>query len=42
MKMEYHMMDEQPFFSALRLALADMRLLPSPGSTKTNTDTKTA
>ena len=42
MKMEYHMMDEQPFFSALRLALADMRLMPSPGSAKTSTDTKTA
>ena len=35
MKMEYHMMDEQPFFSALRLSLADMRLLPSSGQTKT-------
>ncbi len=35
MKMEYHMMDEQSFFGALRLSLADMRLLPSSGQTKT-------
>lgn len=28
MKMQGHMMDEQPFFRALRLSLADMKLLP--------------
>lgn len=33
MKMEYHMMDEQSFFGALRLSLADMKLLPSSGQT---------
>jgi uncharacterized protein len=38
MKTEYHMMDEQPFFRALRLALVDMKLLPASG----RTDTKTA
>lgn len=31
MKMEYHLMDEQGFFRALRLSLADMKLLPAPG-----------
>ena len=30
MKVDYYMMDEDGFFSALRLALADMRLLPQP------------
>jgi len=35
MKMEYYMMDEQPFFSALRSSLADMKLLPSSGQSKT-------
>lgn len=34
MKMEYYMMDEQSFFSALRQSLADMRLLPSSGQAK--------
>ena len=29
MKVEYYLMDEQGFFRALRLALADMRLLPT-------------
>ncbi|MBI3778903.1 MAG: YeeE/YedE family protein [Gammaproteobacteria bacterium] len=29
MKMEYYLMDEQGFFRALRLALADMKLLPA-------------
>ncbi|MEK7223557.1 MAG: YeeE/YedE family protein [Pseudomonadota bacterium] len=29
MKVEYYLMDEQGFFRALRLALADMRLLPA-------------
>jgi hypothetical protein len=31
MKMQGHMMDEQPFFRALQLSLADMRLLPASG-----------
>lgn len=31
MKMQGHMMDDQPFFRALRLSLADMKLLPAPG-----------
>lgn len=31
MKVQGHMMDEQPFFRALRLSLADMKLLPAPG-----------
>jgi hypothetical protein len=31
MKMQGHMMDEQPFLRSLRLSLADMRLLPAPG-----------
>jgi hypothetical protein len=30
MKMEYYLMDEQGFFRALRLSLADMKLLPVP------------
>jgi uncharacterized membrane protein YedE/YeeE len=30
MKVQGHMMDELPFLRALRLALADMRLLPAP------------
>lgn len=29
MKVQGHMLDEQPFFRALRLSLADMRLLPA-------------
>ena len=29
MKVQGHMMDEQPFFRALRLSLADMKLLPA-------------
>jgi len=29
MKLQYYLMDEQGFFRALRLALADMRLLPA-------------
>jgi len=28
MKVQYYQMDEQGFFSALRSALADLRLLP--------------
>jgi uncharacterized membrane protein YedE/YeeE len=32
MKMQGHMLDEQPFFRALRLSLADMKLLPASGS----------
>jgi hypothetical protein len=31
MKMEYYLMDEQGFFRALRLSLADMKLLPASG-----------
>jgi hypothetical protein len=31
MKVEYHMLDEQPFLRALQSSLADMRLLPAPG-----------
>jgi hypothetical protein len=31
MKMQGHMMDEQPFLRSLRLSLADMKLLPAPG-----------
>jgi uncharacterized membrane protein YedE/YeeE len=30
MKVRYHLLDEQPFFSALRLALSDLKLLPAP------------
>ena len=30
MKVLYHLLDEQPFFSALRLALSDLKLLPAP------------
>jgi len=29
MKVEFHMMDEQPFLRSLRLSLADMKLLPA-------------
>ena len=29
MKVQSHMMDEQPFFRALRLSLSDMKLLPA-------------
>ena len=35
MKVQGHMMDEQPFFRALGRSLADMKLLPSFGQTKT-------
>jgi uncharacterized membrane protein YedE/YeeE len=35
MKIQGHMMDEQPFFRALGLSLADMKLLPSSGQAKT-------
>src|SRR3989304_5240927 len=35
MKMQGHMLDEQPFFRALRLALAEMKLLPAARETKT-------
>ena len=35
MKIQGHMMDEQPFLRALRLALADMRLLPAASTTRT-------
>lgn len=35
MKVQMHMMDEQPFFRALRLALADMKLLPAAAAPKT-------
>ena len=31
MKVQGHMMDEQPFWRSLRLSLADMRLLPAAG-----------
>lgn len=32
MKVQGHMMDEQPFLRALRLSLADMKLLPAAGA----------
>lgn len=35
MKVQGHMMDEQPFFRALRLSLADMKLLPAAPATRT-------
>jgi uncharacterized membrane protein YedE/YeeE len=31
MKVEYYLLDEHGFFSALRCALADMKLMPSAG-----------
>jgi len=35
MRVEYYLMDEHGFWRALRLALADMRLMPSSSETKT-------
>lgn len=35
MKIQMHMMDKLPFFRALRLALADMKLLPAASAPKT-------
>ncbi len=37
MKIQYYLLDEQGFWHALRLGLADLKLLPSPSDAKTTT-----